>query len=187
MPSAGGIGTVATSAISPEPPVTMAVAVNATGEPESPATAAWAVWTPAWPPRVNTVAATPLESVADEAGDTLPPPAVTLHVTDTPGTGLASASVTRTRSGCGRAGAASACWLLPSNAEISVGVRAGGGAVESLQESVVRASRSVVAAERINASSRVSCWRHAPAFPAAPRHSVPCDGDACRDRCAHPR
>jgi hypothetical protein len=102
------MGTVATSVIS-SLAAAMAVAVKTTGDSASPVTEASARCVPLCPPRVNVVAAMPSVSVTDDAGDTLPPPSATLHVTVTPATGSASASVTLTRSGWARAVPTKAC------------------------------------------------------------------------------
>ncbi len=79
------------------------VAVNVTGLPEIPAPAAVAVRTldPLLPGVQLPTWAMPLLSVATTPVVTWPRPVVTTKVTSTPGTGLWSASVTRTEGGVG--------------------------------------------------------------------------------------
>ena len=77
---------------------TVAVEVNVTGEPASPSTSAVVVYGPGSSPSVRSTCARPALLVAVVASDTDPPTAA-VQTTDTLGTGLSLASVTRTTRG----------------------------------------------------------------------------------------
>jgi hypothetical protein len=85
----------------------VAVAVNVAGDPVTPEADACTVFAPAAGPSVHMVDAVPAALVVELVGSTLPPPAVTLHVTVLPETGVPSC-VTATMSGFETASPASA-------------------------------------------------------------------------------
>jgi hypothetical protein len=95
---------------------TVPVAVNVTGEPESPDTVAVSVFVPAVVPRVQEVTAAIPEEFVDTVveGRRDPPPDATAKVTAVPDTGLPPESVTMTDGAIATAEPAVAVWLLPA-------------------------------------------------------------------------
>jgi hypothetical protein len=92
-----------------------AVAVNTTGLPSRPDAVALSVFTPLDAPSVQPpTRAMPASSVATVAPLTLPPPAVTVNVTDAPDTGNPEASVTMTDGEMATAADAAAVCPSPS-------------------------------------------------------------------------
>jgi hypothetical protein len=91
---------------------TWAVAARATCEIS--ATAALSVLAPGAVPSVQVVEATPSASVGAVAGETLPPPAVTVKATWTPRTATSWESTTRTVTGTGSAAPTTPVWASPA-------------------------------------------------------------------------
>ncbi len=96
----------------------MPVAVNASGDPVSPPLEAVSAFGPAAPPRVHEVCACPSMLVVALAGETLPPPWVTVKVTETPATGFPFASVARTTTFLESVLPAVALWAFPETIAI---------------------------------------------------------------------
>ncbi len=97
-----------------------AVAVNATGEPDSPVAVAVRDCAPAVGPRRHVVWALPDASVVTVAEPTEPPLAAA-KVTGTPGAPWPSVAVTRTTTGWGSVVLTGPVWPLPDTAAIALG------------------------------------------------------------------
>jgi len=94
------------------------VALNVTGEPESPVEVAVTVFVPAVGPSVKVEEALPSELVVVLVTERDPPPAVTANVTLTPLTGLLLASLTITTKGLDSAVPTVPLWPLPEKKAI---------------------------------------------------------------------
>ena len=99
----------------------IAVCVNVTGDPLTPASVAVTVTAPGVEPSVCTTWAKPSESVEVVALLTLPPPLVTANVTGIERTPSESAALTRTRRASGSAVPTVPVWPLPLTSEMIAG------------------------------------------------------------------